>query len=75
MWTYGKLYLALNATTGEMIAAKQIELPQTTGNKPASDHYEVVQALRNENKILRDLDHPNIVQYLGFEEIPMSLTL
>ena len=25
--TYGRVYLALNATTGEMIAVKQVELP------------------------------------------------
>ena len=27
--TYGKVYLALNATTGEMIAVKQVEIPRT----------------------------------------------
>ncbi|KAJ7900257.1 MAP kinase [Mycena olivaceomarginata] len=56
--TYGRVYLALNATTGEMIAVKQ-----------------VVQALKDESETLRVLDHPNIVQYLGFEETLSNLSI
>ncbi|KAF9535368.1 hypothetical protein CPB83DRAFT_5940 [Crepidotus variabilis] len=73
--TYGRVYLALNATTGEMIAVKQVELPQTASDKADSRQHMVVQALKSESETLRDLDHPNIVQYLGFEETPTNLSI
>jgi mitogen-activated protein kinase kinase kinase len=73
--TYGRVYLALNATTGEMIAVKQVELPQTASDKNDSRQHTVVQALKMESETLRDLDHPHIVQYLGFEETPANLSM
>ncbi|KDR84893.1 hypothetical protein GALMADRAFT_217973 [Galerina marginata CBS 339.88] len=73
--TYGRVYLALNATTGEMIAVKQVELPQTLSDKNDSRQHTVVQALKMESETLRDLDHPHIVQYLGFEETPANLSI
>src|SRR5258705_9652343 len=73
--TYGRVYLALNATTGEMIAVKQVEMPQTASDKADSRQHVVVQALKSESETLRDLDHPNIVQYLGFEETPTNLSM
>ncbi|KAF8168199.1 hypothetical protein B0H34DRAFT_792833 [Crassisporium funariophilum] len=73
--TYGRVYLALNATTGEMIAVKQVELPQTASDKNDSRQHTVVQALKMESETLKDLDHPNIVQYLGFEETPANLSI
>ncbi|KAH7928543.1 Pkinase-domain-containing protein [Leucogyrophana mollusca] len=73
--TYGRVYLALNATTGEMIAVKQVEIPTTASDK--SDHRQAnfVQALKMESETLKDLDHPHIVQYLGFEETPSFLSI
>ncbi|KAF9076192.1 hypothetical protein BDP27DRAFT_1414728 [Rhodocollybia butyracea] len=73
--TYGRVYLALNATTGEMIAVKQVEIPQTASDKNDSRQIAVVQALKSESETLKDLDHPNIVQYLGFEETPSNLSI
>ncbi|KAG6828710.1 hypothetical protein H0H92_007018 [Tricholoma furcatifolium] len=73
--TYGRVYLALNATTGEMIAVKQVELPRTASDKSDMRHNNVVQALKMESETLKDLDHPNIVQYLGFEETPENLSI
>ncbi|KAK0464912.1 MAP kinase [Desarmillaria tabescens] len=73
--TYGRVYLALNATTGEMIAVKQVEIPRTTSDKNDSRQVTVVQALKLESETLKDLDHPNIVQYLGFEETPSNLSI
>jgi len=66
--TYGRVYLALNATTGEMIAVKQVELPKTVSDQEDSRQLQMVEALKSESDTLKDLDHPNIVQYLGFEE-------
>ena len=66
--TYGRVYLALNATTGEMIAVKQVEMPRTASDKDDSRQISVVEALQLESETLKDLDHANIVSYLGFEE-------
>ncbi|KAI0715329.1 Pkinase-domain-containing protein [Earliella scabrosa] len=73
--TYGRVYLALNATTGEMIAVKQVEIPRTASDKDDSRQVSVVEALKLESETLKDLDHPHIVQYLGFEETPTFLSI
>ncbi|KAJ7183620.1 kinase-like domain-containing protein [Mycena filopes] len=72
---YGQVYLALNATTGEMMAAKQVEMLRTIAKANDRKRVHVVEALKLESEILKDLDHPNIVQYLGFEETPTDLSL
>ncbi|KAG5363709.1 Serine/threonine-protein kinase BCK1/SLK1/SSP31 [Yarrowia sp. B02] len=59
--TFGKVYLALNATTGDMMAVKQVEVR----NKAAAEVG--VGALHAEVGTMKNLDHFNIVQYLGFE--------
>lgn len=66
--TYAKVYLALNATTGEIMAVKQVELPQTPSDILNSRHRDIIEALDFERKTLMELDHVNIVQYLGYEE-------
>jgi serine/threonine protein kinase len=53
----------MNLTTGEILAVKQVGSTS------------VVEALRAEGDILRDLDHPNIVQYLGLEQTPDALSM
>lgn len=73
--TYGRVYLALNATTGEMIAVKQVEIPRTASDKSDSRQITVVEALKSESETLKDLDHPNIVQYLGYEESPLHVSM
>ncbi|KAJ8083942.1 mitogen-activated protein kinase kinase kinase [Marasmius tenuissimus] len=73
--TYGRVYLALNATTGEMMAVKQVDLPRTPSDRNDTRQTTVVQALKLESETLKDLDHPNIVQYLGFEETPANLSI
>lgn len=66
--TFGRVYLALNATTGEMIAVKQVELPVTAYDQQDARQRDVVNALKSEINTLKDLDHPHIVSYLGFED-------
>lgn len=73
--TYGRVYLALNATTGEMIAVKQVELPTTASDREDSRQKGVVAALKSEIETLKDLDHPHIVSYLGFEETRTFLSI
>lgn len=65
---YGRVYLGLNATTGEMIAVKQVEMPKTLSDQADDRQVHTIAALRSEIQLLKDLDHPNVVQYLGFEQ-------
>ncbi|KAJ6582053.1 kinase-like domain-containing protein [Mycena capillaripes] len=65
---YGQVYLALDATMGEMIAIRQVEKPRTPSDT-------VVEALKLEIDTLKVLDHPNIIKYLGFEETPTNLNM
>lgn len=72
---YDKVYLALRVTTGEIIAVKQIEMPCIASGVEDNQRIFAVEALKLESEILKDLDHPNIVQYLGFEETPTHLSM
>lgn len=58
-----------------MIAVKQVEIPTTASDKSDSRQASVVQALKMESETLKDLDHPHIVTYLGFEETPNFLSM
>jgi mitogen-activated protein kinase kinase kinase len=64
--SFGSVYLALHAVTGELLAVKQVEAPSPGANS-ASDARKksMIDALKREISLLRDLQHPNIVQYLG----------
>ncbi|KAL6940228.1 hypothetical protein ACO0QE_004124 [Hanseniaspora vineae] len=64
--SFGCVFIGLNITTGEMMAIKQVEVPKYNNNNESTNN--VVEALKMEVSTLKDLDHPNIVQYLGFEE-------
>lgn len=63
--SFGAVFLCLNVTTGEMMAVKQVEVPRYGSQNEAI--ISTVEALRAEVSTLKDLDHLNIVQYLGFE--------
>lgn len=65
--SYGKVYIALNVTTGDMMAVKQVELPRTEQEQNDNRQLSMVDALRSEISLLKDLYHPNIVAYLGCE--------
>ncbi|KAK1218098.1 MAP kinase kinase kinase activity protein [Marasmius sp. AFHP31] len=73
--TYGRAYLALNTTTGEMMVVKQVDLPQTRNERGDTRLEAVLEAFKLESETLRDLDHPNIMQYLGYEETPTNLNM
>ncbi|KAF7339528.1 Protein kinase domain-containing protein [Mycena sanguinolenta] len=72
--SYAKVYLALNSN-GELMAVKRVETPQTASDLADSRQLEMVEALKFESKTLKDLEHPNIVQYLGFEETLHTLNI
>ncbi|KAG7743314.1 hypothetical protein KL932_002055 [Ogataea haglerorum] len=64
--TFGKVYLALNVTTGEMIAVKQTVI--SSRFRSSRETKEIMDTFHAEVDSLKDLDHVNIVQYLGFEK-------
>ncbi|KZW01974.1 Pkinase-domain-containing protein [Exidia glandulosa HHB12029] len=51
-----------------MIAVKQVELPKTDSDRNDTRQTSVVEAIKSESATLRELEHPHVVQYLGFEE-------
>jgi len=73
--TYGKVYTALNAVAGEMIAVKQVKIPKTEDDRDDSRRMTAVEALVLESEALKDLNHQNVVRYLGFEETPGYLNM
>jgi hypothetical protein len=66
--TYGKVYLGFNATTREVFAVKRVEMPQTRSDHQDPRQKQVLDAIKAESKTLQELDHPNIVAYLGYEQ-------
>ncbi|KDR67730.1 hypothetical protein GALMADRAFT_1075085 [Galerina marginata CBS 339.88] len=73
--TYGRVYLAMNATAGEMMAVRQFELSQTLNRKDDSRQEGIIQELRTKSNALQELDHPHIMKYLGLEETPSILSI
>jgi mitogen-activated protein kinase kinase kinase len=64
--SFGSVFLALHAITGELMAVKQVELPSATkGTEFDKRKNNMVAALKTEIELLQGLHHPNIVQYLG----------
>lgn len=64
--SFGSVYLALHAITGELMAVKQVELPDVgKGTESDKKKQSMVSALKLEIQLLQGLHHPHIVQYLG----------
>lgn len=62
--TFGDVYLGLNPISGELMAVKQVELP-VENSATEQRKKSMVEALQREIELLRELEHENIVQYLG----------
>ncbi|RMD39731.1 hypothetical protein DV735_g5398, partial [Chaetothyriales sp. CBS 134920] len=73
--TYGRVYLGMNATTGEFLAVKQVEISQKVSGQDRERVKEMVKALDLEIDTMKDLEHPNIVQYLGCERKEFSISI
>lgn len=64
--SFGSVYLALHAVTGELMAVKQVELPNhAKGTESDKKKTTMINALKVEIDLLQGLRHPHIVQYLG----------
>lgn len=64
--SFGHVYLALNANTGEPLAVKQVALTAHSEEDNDGDN-KLVDSIKYEIELLKDLDHDRIVSYLGFE--------
>ncbi|KAL0939706.1 map kinase kinase kinase [Colletotrichum truncatum] len=73
--TYGRVYLGMNATTGEFLAVKEVEVNPKAAQGDKAKMRELVAALDQEIETMQHLDHVNIVQYLGCERKETSISI
>ncbi|KAJ9624184.1 mitogen-activated protein kinase kinase kinase [Taxawa tesnikishii (nom. ined.)] len=73
--TFGRVYLGMNTTTGELLAVKQVEVNPKAANADPTKIREMVKALDQEIDTMQHLDHVNIVQYLGCERKEFSISI
>ena len=73
--TYGRVYIGINANTGDFLAVKQVEVSQKAAHHDKTKMKEMVAALNVEIDTMKDLEHPNIVQYLGCEHKEFSISI
>ncbi|ORX97284.1 hypothetical protein BCR34DRAFT_607328 [Clohesyomyces aquaticus] len=73
--TFGRVYLGMNITTGELIAVKQVEVNAKAAGSDKDKIKELVKSLDQEIDTMQHLDHPNIVQYLGCEKKEYSISI
>ena len=73
--SYGKVYLGINLTTGDLLAVKQVEVNQKAAGQDKDKMKAMVAALDQEIDTMQHLEHPNIVQYLGCERKEFSISI
>lgn len=73
--TYGRVYLGMNATTGDFLAVKEVEVNPKAAAGDKNKMKELVSALDREIDTMQHLDHVNIVQYLGCERKEASISI
>ncbi|PCH05483.1 Hypothetical protein PENO1_007800 [Penicillium occitanis (nom. inval.)] len=73
--TYGRVYLGMNADTGEVLAVKQVEVNPRVAGQDKDRMKEMVAAMDQEIDTMQHLEHPNIVQYLGCERGELSISI
>ncbi|KAJ3054784.1 hypothetical protein HK097_000828 [Rhizophlyctis rosea] len=74
--SFGRVYYGVNVLTGEIMAVKQVELADARSLPPKAAvagggihalRKRMVDALHQEITLLKDLNHENIVRYLGYD--------
>ena len=73
--TYGRVYVGINATTGEVLAIKQVEVNTKAAGQDKDKIKDMVGSLDREIDTMQHLEHPNIVQYLGCERKEYSISI
>lgn len=67
--SFGSVFLGMDAHSGLLMAVKQVDLPSGDARNEEKKRT-TVQALEREIELLRELQHENIVQYLGKPRVP-----
>ncbi|KAJ3355610.1 ATP binding [Allomyces javanicus] len=81
MGSFGRVYLGFATASSAMMAVKQVEMPVAVtraGHATAGSQTKVAamfEALEREITLLRDLRHPNIVRFLGYERVATTLNV
>lgn len=73
--SFGSVYLALHSVTAELMAVKQVELPSTAGTAADARKNNMVEALKREIALLREVEHDHIVKYLGSSSEEQTLNI
>ncbi|KKA28870.1 hypothetical protein TD95_000259 [Thielaviopsis punctulata] len=73
--SYGRVYLGMNATTGEFLAVKEVDVNPKAAQGDKNKIKEMVAGLDQEIDTMQHLDHVNIVQYLGCERKETSISI
>ncbi|KAK4636232.1 Mitogen-activated protein kinase kinae kinase MST11 [Fulvia fulva] len=73
--SFGTVFLALHAVTAELMAVKQVEMPSNSGTTMDAKKNNMIEALKHEISLLKDLKHENIVQYLGSNSDEKNLNI
>ena len=73
--TYGRVYVGINASTGDVLAIKQVEINPKAAGQDKDKMKELVGSLDQEIDTMQHLEHPNIVQYLGCERKEFSISI
>ncbi|KAG7194624.1 ATP binding [Scheffersomyces spartinae] len=64
--SFGTVYLGMDPITGELMAVKQVCLPDKhIESSRTTLQQSMIEALQHEMTLLKDLNHENIVRYLG----------
>ncbi|KAL9084406.1 MAG: hypothetical protein Q9159_005240 [Coniocarpon cinnabarinum] len=73
--TFGKVYLGFNTTTAELMAVKQVEVDARKAGSDKDKIKDMVKALDQEIDTMQNLEHENIVAYLGCEREEFKISI
>ncbi|KAL5611993.1 hypothetical protein BROUX41_000444 [Berkeleyomyces rouxiae] len=73
--SFGRVYIGMNATTGEFLAVKEVDVNPKAAAGDKNKIREMVAGFDSEIDTMQHLDHVNIVQYLGCERKETSISI